>query len=93
MKMPRMKLTTMLDYGGSHVFRECELNDRLNTSEERLRKRIGKRKVDALARAFKAKATYELFMKFYHHPDPYRWLAEVWASRAPRDWYRERSAP
>ena len=63
------------------------LNSRLNWSEDRLRKQIGKRKVDALVRRFKVAALKDqaLLSALYEQPDPYLWLAEHWASsRSPR---------
>jgi hypothetical protein len=63
-----------------------ELNERLNASEERLRKRLGVSKVNALIREFRAAAKRQpsLYWTLYEQTDPYRWLADVWARKLRR---------
>jgi hypothetical protein len=70
---------------GRPSFMAAELNERLNASEERLRKRLGASRVNALVREFKAAGKRQpgLFWTLYEQTDPYRWLADVWA-RKPR---------
>ena len=68
------------------IFRDVEmrwLNERLNYSEARLRKRLGAHKVSALIRQFKAAAKDDpaLFTALYAKRDPYRWLAQHWAPK------------
>jgi hypothetical protein len=59
------------------------LNERLNASEERLRARIGGRKVTALTRRFKAAAKDDvwLYLQLYAKRNPYDWLARFWAPK------------
>ena len=59
------------------------LNDKLNASEEMLRQRIGRRKVNALIRQFKPAimTNPKLAKAFYAKRDPYRWLAQHWAPK------------
>jgi hypothetical protein len=55
-----------------------ELNDRLNKSEARLTRKIGKRRVTALVEAFKAEAGNSfdvgLWVDLYAQDDPYGWI-------------------
>ena len=80
-----MAVTPLAEANKTHPFQAIALNERLNTSEQRLRGRIGHAKVDTLIREFKAAAerNRKLFSTLYEHNDPYRWLWDVWA-RKPR---------
>ena len=62
------------------------LNERLNESEDRLRKKVGAQRVNALIEQFKAAAEADpaLFRELYAKRDPYRWLAQHWAPRHER---------
>ena len=59
------------------------LNDRLNASEARLCKKVGKRRVSTLQRKFRAVADLDvsLYTRLYTKRDPYRWIAQYWAPR------------
>jgi hypothetical protein len=59
------------------------LNDRLNASEELLRAKVGRRKVTALTKQFKAAATADptLWSQLYAKRNPYDWLARFWAPK------------
>jgi len=53
-----------------------QLNERLNRSEARLARKIGKRKVTALIASFKAEAAPDqsLYDELYRQADPYAWI-------------------
>ena len=62
------------------------LNARLNESEDRLRRRIGAQRVNALIEQFRVAALLQprLFWELYAKSDPYRWLAQHWAPKQQR---------